>query len=124
MPILNKIINKIFWGPYQVMYDNECVFCCRVMRLMNRLDVLNRICWVDKDWDGEFPKEGRLKIEETIVVFSQGKNKIYFKTDGVFRILMCLPFGFLLAWILKIPLLSIFFDYLYDKVASNRRCIN
>ena len=124
MPIFNKIINKVFWGPYQVMYDNECVFCCQVMSLINRLDVFNRVCWVDKDWDGEFPKEGRLKIEETIVVFSQDKNKIYFKTDGVFRILMCIPFGFIFAWILKIPLLSTFFDYLYDKVASNRKCIN
>jgi len=122
--IFNKIINKIFWGPYQVMYDNECVFCCQIMRLISRVDVFSRICWVDKSWDGDFPKEGRLKIEETIAVFSQDKNKLYFKTDGAFRILMSLPFGCLVAWILKIPLLSIFFDYLYDRVASNRKCAN
>jgi len=122
MRIVGKIINKITQGPYWVMYDNECQFCCRIMRVIHRLDTFNKIQWIDKNWDGRFPDEGRKNIAHTIVVFNPIDNKLYYKTSALFKILMCIPFGFLISWILKIPLLSNLFDYLYDKVASNRKC--
>lgn len=104
------------------MYDNDCLFCCRIMKTISALDVFDKVQWVDKNWDGDFPEQGRLQITHTIVVYSPKGQKLYYKTDGVFRILMCIPFGFILAWILKIPILSIFFDYIYDWIARTRSC--
>ena len=122
MNIFYKIINRLTMGPYWVMYDNECSFCCQIMRAISRIDIFNKVQWIDKNWEGDFPKEGRLKITHTIVVFNPEVQKLYYKTDGVFRILMCIPFGFFLAWILKIPLLSVFFDYMYDWISRTRKC--
>ncbi len=104
------------------MYDNDCLFCCRIMKIISTLDMFDKVQWVDKNWEGDFPKEGRLQITHTIVIYDPKGQKLYYKTDGVFRILMCIPFGFILAWILKIPILSIFFDYVYDWVARSRSC--
>ena len=104
------------------MYDNDCLFCCRIMKIISALDIFDKVQWVDKNWDGDFPEKGRLQIAHTIVVYNPKGQKLYYKTDGVFRILMCIPFGFILAWILKIPILSIFFDYIYDWVARTRSC--
>ena len=124
MHLISKMINRTTLGPYWVMYDNECSFCCQIMRVINYLDAFDKIQWIDKNWDGNFPNEGRIKITQTIVVFNPAANKLYYKTDGVFRILMCVPFGLLVAWIFKIPGLSIFFDYLYTRVANKRKCSN
>ncbi len=124
MRAISKIINRTTLGPYWVMYDNECSFCCQIMRVINYFDAFDKIQWIDKNWDGDFPNEGRIKIEQTIVVFNPVTNRLYYKTDGVFRILMCIPFGFLIAWIFKIPGLSSFFDYLYTRVANKRKCSN
>ena len=124
MRAISKIINRTTLGPYWVMYDNECSFCCQIMRVINYCDAFDKIQWIDKNWDGDFPNEGRIKIEQTIVVFNPVTNRLYYKTDGVFRILMCVPFGFLIAWIFKIPGLSSFFDYLYTRVANKRKCSN
>ena len=122
MNIFYKIVNRLTMGPFWVMYDNECSFCCQIMRAISRMDTFNKVQWIDKNWEGDFPKEGRLKISHTIVVFNPEVQKLYYKTDGVFRILMCLPFGFFLAWILKVPLLSVFFDYMYDWISRTRKC--
>ena len=122
MNFLYKIINKTTWGPFWVMYDNDCLFCCRIMKTISGLDIFDKVQWVDKNWDGDFHEQGRLQIAHTIVVYNPKGQKLYYKTDGVFRILMCIPFGFILAWILKIPILSIFFDYIYDWVARTRSC--
>ena len=122
MNILYKIINKTTKGPYWVMYDNECSFCCKIMRSIHCLDLFSKIQWVDKDWGGDFPARGHLKISDTIVVFNPKGEKLYYKIDGVFRVLMCIPFGFCVAWILKIPILSIFFDYGYDWISRSRNC--
>ena len=110
-------------GPYWVMYDNECSFCSRIMRTITRIDIFEKIQWIDKNWDGDFPEEGRLKISHTIVVFNPTDQKLFYKTDGIFRIVMCIPFGFSIAWILKVPILSIFFDYIYDWVSRTRKCV-
>ena len=67
-------------------------------------------------------EEGIITQAEILEDFDPISNRLHYKTDGVFRILMCVPFGFLVAWILKIPILSLFFDYLYGKVSDNRQC--
>ena len=76
--------------------------------LFNHFDIFNKIQWVDKDWRGYFPDEGRDQIEKTIVVFDPKENKLYYKSKAVSRIILCIPFGFLFFWInnaLRIQLL-------------------
>ena len=120
MNFIRKIMNKTTSGPYWVMYDSKCGFCYRVTRFFKFFDMFDKIQWVDKDWTGYFPDEGRAKIEETVVVFNPSNNKVYYKSRAVSKIILCIPFGFLFFWILLIPVLSIFFDWLYDRVSENR----
>ena len=92
------------------------------MRVIRCVDLFSKIQWVNKNWDGDFPAKGRLKISNTIVVFNPKGGKLYYRIEGVFKILMCIPFGFCVAWILKVPILSIFFDYGYDWISRRRKC--
>ena len=123
MNFIRKLIIKTTWGPYWVMYDSECGLCYRITSFFKKLDIFDKIQWVDKNWDGDFPIEGRNKIDETVVVYNTSNNKLHYKSDAIFRIMLCVPFGFLFAWILKIPGLNIFFDWFYDKVSSSRKTI-
>jgi len=120
MNFIRKIVNKTTSGPYWVMYDSKCGFCYRITRFFKFFDIFDKIQWVDKDWKGYFPDKGRARIEETVVVFNPSNNKVYYKSKAVSKIILCIPFGFLFFWILLIPVLSIFFDWLYDRISENR----
>ena len=123
MNFIRKFMIKTTWGPYWVMYDNECSFCYRITKRFKKFDSFNKIQWIDKNWKGDFPSEGRGRIEETVVVYNPSGSKLYFKSEAVSKIMLCVPFGFLFAWVLRIPGLSIFFDWLYDKISNNRNRI-
>jgi predicted DCC family thiol-disulfide oxidoreductase YuxK len=103
------------------MYDNECSFCYRITRFFKTFDMFDKIQWVDKDWEGFFPDEGRAKIQDTVVVFNPSNNKLYYKSVAVSKIISCIPFGVLFFWILRLPVLSIFFDMIYDWFSRNRK---
>ena len=120
MNFIQKIINKLTAGPYWVMYDSKCGFCYRITRFFKFFDMFNKIQWINKDWSGEFPDEGRSKIQETVVVFDPSKNKLYYKSEAVSKIISCIPFGVLFFWILIIPGLSFLFDRIYDLISDNR----
>ena len=120
MNFIRKIMNRTTSGPYWVMYDNECSFCYRITRFFKSFDMFGKIQWIDKDWKGSFPNEGRAKIKDTVVVFNPSNNKLYYKSKAVSKIISCVPFGFLVFWIFRIPGLSIFFDWIYDWVSRNR----
>ena len=123
MNFIRKLIIKTTWGPYWVMYDNECGLCYGITRFFKKFDMFDKIQWVDKNWNGDFPLEGRSKIEETVVVYNPLNNRLHYKSDAIYKIILCVPFGFFFAWVLKVPGLSIFFDWLYDKIADNRKNI-
>ena len=120
MNFIRKMINSTTSGPYWVMYDNKCGFCYRITRFFKFFDMFDKIQWVDKDWTGYFPDEGRAKIQETVVVFDPSNSRLYYKSKAVSKIILCIPFGFLFFWILLIPVLSIFFDWVYDRISENR----
>ena len=123
MNFIRKFIIKSTWGPYWVMYDNECGFCYRITKRFKWFDIFDKIQWIDKNWGGDFPEEGRSRIEETIVVYNPSDNQLYFKSEAISKIMLCVPLGFLFSWVLRVPGLSIFFDWLYDKVSKNRNQI-
>ena len=120
MNFIRKIINKTTAGPYWVMYDSKCGFCYQVTRFFKFFDIFNKVQWVDKNWAGYFPDEGRRKIKQTVVVFNPSSNKLYYRSKAVSKIISCVPFGFLFFWILIIPGLSHFFDWGYNKISNNR----
>ena len=124
MNFIRKVIIKSTWGPYWVMYDNECSLCYRITRFFKIFDLFDKIQWIDKDWEGDFPEKGRSKISKTIVLYNPIGKRLYFKSEAISKIMLCVPFGFLFSWILRVPGLSIFFDWIYDKVSENRMKIN
>jgi len=124
MNIVRKLMIKTTSGPFWVMYDNECSFCYRITKRFKRLDKFDKIQWINKNWAGDFPSEGRKRIEDTVVVYNPADNKLYYKSEAVAKIMLCVPFGFLFAWFLRVPGLIYFFDWLYDKVSKNRNRIN
>ena len=122
MQVFQKTINKTTSGPYWVMYDDKCSFCCVIMRFFKRLDMFNKIQWISKDWDGDFPEKYKKKIAQTIVVYDPSSHRAYYKSEAVYKIIMCIPFGFVFAWGLRIPFLLGLYDRIYDKVSKNRAC--
>ena len=56
----------------------------------------------------------------TFVIYPKSDNKLYFKSHAVSKIMSCIPFGFLFSWILRVPGLSIFFDWVYGRISINR----
>ena len=120
MNFILKIMNCTTSGPYWVMYDSECGLCYRVTRFFKRFDIFNKIQWIDKDFKGDFPDRGRNRISETVVVYNPMDNKLYFKSHAVSKIISCIPFGVLFSWILRVPGLSIFFDWVYGRISINR----
>jgi len=82
--------------------------------------MFDKIQWVNKNFKGGFPDEGRAKIEKTVVVFDPSNQKLYYKSKAVSKIISCIPFGIFFFWILLLPGLAIFFDWIYDKISDNR----
>ena len=105
------------------MYDNECGLCYRITRFFKLFDFFDKIQWVSKDWKGDFPLEGREKVSKSVVVYNPSTKNIYIKSHAVAKIINCVPFGFLISWILRLPVLSYCFDKLYDIIAKNRNQI-
>jgi len=120
MQLIKKLINKTTKGPYWVMYDNECSFCYKLTSTFKKFDFFDKIQWIDKNWKGKFPEEGRSMIEHTVVVYNPSNKKLYYKSRAVAKIIRCIPFGFVFAWILILPGLSIIFDRIYDLISRNR----
>ena len=123
MRFLQKIINKTTFGPYWVMYDNECGFCYSIVRFFRRLDSFDKVQWVSKDWDGDFPDQYKAPINQTIVVYDPLLNKAYYRSEAICKILTCIPFGCIFSWVLKVPFLIDFYDRVYDKISNNRNKI-
>ena len=59
-------------------------------------------------------------IEESVVVYDPSKKELYYKSKAVAKIIRCVPFGFIFAWILVLPGFSVFFDRIYDLISKNR----
>ena len=120
MQFFRKLIISTTDGPYWVMYDNECGFCYKITSLFKKFDYFDKIQWIDKTWKGEFPQQGRSMIGDTVVVYDPSTKKIYYKSRAVAKIIRCVPLGFMFAWILTLPGLSVLFDRIYDFVSRNR----
>ena len=120
MQFFRKLIISTTDGPYWVMYDNECSFCYKLTSLFKRFDYFDKIQWIDKNWNGDFPADGRNMIKKTVVVYDPSKKELYYKSSAVSKIIKCIPLGFAISWVLILPGLSIIFDRIYDLISRNR----
>ena len=121
---LKKLISKFSTKNYIVFYDRDCGFCHFTARVIKRLDTFNRLTWADSTYSGKTPENFRGILESSIIVFDPIKNHFWTRHIAFSKIILSLPFGFLIAWILRIPGIEKIFGWTYDLFSQNRAKIS
>lgn len=106
-----------------VYYDADCGICFWLARLLARLDLLRRLEL--RENQGGLPEgvaEGRER--DTLIVQNLATGRVYERAAAVAETLKALPLGFTIAWLLRVPGLSLLWNALYDLVARNRARIS
>ena len=106
-----------------VFYDSDCGICFWIVRLLARLDLLQRLEL--RSNQGGLPEgvaEGRQ--QDTLIVLNVDTGRVYERAAAVAETLKGLPLGFSFAWVLRVPGLHLVFGVLYDLVARNRAAIS
>ena len=122
--LLKALLKRVSSGAHIVFYDSDCGFCHQTARIIRRMDLFENLTWAGKDWDGEKPEGLDNLSDTTIVVWDQSSDTIYTRHLAFSRIIGSLPFGFLDAWILRIPGISHLSGFIYDAVSKNRTSIS
>ena len=118
------ILNRYKNNKYILFYDSDCGFCHYSIRIIKRLDVFQRLVFADKTYIGKKPKSLDDALSYTALLYNPSNEKIWLRHEVFGKILIILPFGFLLGWIFFIPGLSIIFRKTYDIVALKRTNIS
>jgi len=121
---LKVVLSKFHDRNYTVFYDHDCGICHFTARLINKLDIFNRLKWADSNYNGSSPKDFKAILEYSIIVYDDKNNKYWTRHIAFSKIISTLPFGFLFSWILKIPLLEKLFGLIYDLFSRNRTKIS
>jgi len=121
---IKKKISLVFTKRYIVFYDSDCGFCHFTARVLKRLDLFNSITWADSTYSGKAPEKFKSILERSIIVFDPIKNEFWTRHIAFSKIIFSLPFGFLFAWILRIPGLEKIFGWIYDLFSQNRTKIS
>ena len=124
LDLLKRAVRRLSSGPFTVFYDSDCGFCHETARILRRMDLFNNLTWAGKDWDGRTPDSLNNLRETTIVVWDEKNNQIYTRHIAFSKIMSALPFGFIDAWILRLPVVSHISGYVYDLVSRNRTSIS
>ena len=122
--LLKGLLKKLSTGPYIVFYDSDCGFCHQTARIIRRMDLFGNLTWAGNDWDGEKPEALDNLRDTTIVVWDKDSNEIHTRHLAFSKIVGSLPFGFLDAWILRIPGISHLSGFMYDLISSKRTSIS
>ena len=121
---LKGILSRFTKKDYLIFYDSDCGFCHFTARVLRRLDVFDRFTWADSSYSGKSPQDFLSILKSSIIVYDQDED-IYFTRHIAFsKIISSLPFGFLFAWIFRIPGLENLFGWFYDLVSKNRTQIS
>ena len=107
-----------------VFYDRDCGFCHLSARILKRMDVYSRFLWSDRLEKDSKPEGLESLLERTIVVWDKDTGKVWTRHEGFSKLISALPFGFLVGWILRVPILEKIFGFIYDLVAKNRTSIS
>ena len=122
--LLKGMMKRISSERYIVFYDSDCGFCHQTARIIRRMDLFNNLIWAGKDWDGNKPDSIDNLRDTTIIVWDEDSNQIHTRHLGFSKIVASLPFGFLGAWILRVPGISYIAGLIYDIISRNRTSIS
>ena len=123
---INRFIAKYFLNDkkYILFYDSDCGFCHYTVRIIKRLDLYSKITFADANYKGEKPNNFEQLSSQTAILFDEDSNKLWTKHQAFGKTLMLIPFGFLFGWIFFVPVLSLFFEKIYDWIASRRTSVS
>ena len=101
-------------------FDGKCGMCRRSVRILKRLDWLNRLAYQDSTSlpDTELPVSRDSSLTGMPMRTKNGDALIGF--PAVRRALRQTPLGFVPAMILYVPVVSHFGKYCYDIIAARR----
>lgn len=103
-----------------LLYDNECPFCCNIVKKISHL--LNK---KDISYIHIKSNEGKSLIDKyslqniNSVIYINQKNKVFIKSRAILNICKLMAFPYKALYILII-LPNRLLDYIYDFIARNR----
>ena len=105
-----------------VIYDDDCGFCLRSIRIGKWLDWRRCMDWYPRSEPGLYEKFPKTNKEETLnrMVSIRPDGKVYGGFFAVRDILLHCPLTFIPAFLLYIPGVSLAGDPAYRWVAKNR----
>ena len=122
--LLRKLVKRMSSGPYTIFYDSDCGFCHQVARIIRRMDLFGHLTWAGKDWKGNKPDGLDELTDSTIVAWDESSGEIFTRHIAFSKIIGSIPFGFIDAWILRLPGISHLSGFIYDLISRNRTSIS
>lgn len=109
------------------IYDGYCVICKQTKKIVNALDWLNRVEFLDlHNWTEVEKRYPQLNFEQAMgqMHVVTGDGQLMGGFEGVRRLLRDLPLGFPLWLVLQLPGMNWVGNAVYRFVARNRYKIN
>jgi predicted DCC family thiol-disulfide oxidoreductase YuxK len=121
-----------------VIYDATCGVCLWLARLLVRLDLRHNLTLQGNDDITELlvgkPRGGIYRVVppkeltselvlETLVVVDPAE-RVFTRSRAVSQVIQALPFGWLVAWVMRVPGIAQLLDLLYDAFAARRQRIS
>ena len=117
-------LNRCKQGKYILFYDSDCGFCHYTVRIIKRLDMFSRLTFADSTYKGKTPIDYEELSLQSAILYDPDKDKLWLKHEAFGKILLLIPFGFVIGWIFFIPGISKVFEFIYNLIAENRSQIS
>ena len=103
-----------------LIYDDECDFCCSIVRKLTSLSSKSGITYIPlrSKKTKELLNYHNLKNVNS-VIYLDGKDKIYIKAIAVLNVFRIMKFPYNLIYLFKIFPVSVL-NFIYDFIAKNR----
>jgi len=117
-------LNRYKKNQYILFYDSDCGFCHYIVRIIKRLDIFSRLTFADSTYKEKIPLDYKELLIQSAILYDPKKDKLWLKHEAFGKVLLLIPFGFIIGWILFIPGISKIFEYIYNLIAENRSQIS
>ncbi len=102
-----------------VFFDSDCGICFLSIRVLARIDAFSRLHFVSNQQD--LPAGITREIaDQTVVVLNEETDRIMTRSAAVADVFRALPFGIAIASVMRLPIIRIGFDRIYDAISNNR----
>ena len=122
--IKSWFVNRYSKSNYILFYDSDCGFCHYTVRIIKRLDVFASLTFADSTYKGKTPLDYNDISTQSAILYNKDKDKFWIKHEAFGKILLLIPFGFVIGWIFFIPGISKIFEMIYDIIAKYRTNIS